>query len=114
MHSIHKILEFWMASCINTFIVKKKIRNSYKIIEINVAIEFKPTFHHFHYLCFSLYQAWSDDRTHLKAWQKGNTGYPLVDASMRQLWRIGWTNNYMRHVVASFLLSYLRIRCVIR
>ena len=54
MHSIHKILEFWMASCINTFIVKK-ICNSYKIIEINVAIEFKPTFHHFHqYLFFSI------------------------------------------------------------
>ena len=39
----------------------------------------------------------------------GNTGYPLVDAAMRQLWAIGWMNNYMRHVVASFLISYLRI-----
>ena len=42
----------------------------------------------------------------------GNTGYPLVDAAMRQLWAIGWMNNYMRHVVASFLISYLRISWV--
>ena len=35
------------------------------------------------------------------------TGYPLVDAAMRELWKTGWMNNYMRHVVASFLISYL-------
>ncbi|XP_049429831.1 deoxyribodipyrimidine photo-lyase [Epinephelus fuscoguttatus] len=50
---------------------------------------------------------WSNDRGHLKAWQKGQTGYPLVDAAMRQLWLTGWMNNYMRHVVASFLIAYL-------
>jgi len=54
-------------------------------------------------------QPWNTDPIQLKAWQKGNTGFPLVDASMRQLWRVGWMNNYMRHVVASFLISYLRI-----
>ena len=43
---------------------------------------------------------------------KGNTGFPLVDAAMRQLWAVGWMNNYMRHVVASFLISYLRISWV--
>ena len=48
----------------------------------------------------------------LKAWQKGQTGYPLVDAAMRQLWAVGWMNNYVRHVVASFLISYLRISWV--
>ncbi|KAI2653361.1 Deoxyribodipyrimidine photo-lyase [Labeo rohita] len=37
------------------------------------------------------------------------TGYPLVDAAMRQLWQTGWMNNYMRHVVASFLIAYLHI-----
>uniref|UniRef100_A0A8C9S5R5 Si:ch1073-390k14.1 n=1 Tax=Scleropages formosus TaxID=113540 RepID=A0A8C9S5R5_SCLFO len=52
---------------------------------------------------------WSSDRTHLKAWQKGRTGYPLVDAAMRQLWLTGWMNNYMRHVVASFLIAYLHL-----
>ncbi|XP_054475489.1 deoxyribodipyrimidine photo-lyase [Anoplopoma fimbria] len=50
---------------------------------------------------------WSSDRGHLKAWQRGKTGYPLVDAAMRQLWLTGWMNNYMRHVVASFLIAYL-------
>ncbi|XP_072241817.1 deoxyribodipyrimidine photo-lyase [Leuresthes tenuis] len=50
---------------------------------------------------------WSTDRSHLKAWQRGKTGYPLVDAAMRQLWLTGWMNNYMRHVVASFLIAYL-------
>lgn len=50
---------------------------------------------------------WSSDLGHLKAWQQGRTGYPLVDAAMRQLWLTGWMNNYMRHVVASFLIAYL-------
>jgi len=57
-------------------------------------------------------QVWNEDRTLLKRWQKGLTGFPLVDAAMRQLWAIGWMNNYMRHVVASFLLSYLRFSWV--
>ncbi|KAL8619424.1 hypothetical protein ACOMHN_011775 [Nucella lapillus] len=57
-------------------------------------------------------QRWSDSRAHLKAWQKGNTGYPLVDAAMRQLWLTGWMNNYMRHVAASFLISYLHLHWV--
>ncbi|XP_014900205.1 deoxyribodipyrimidine photo-lyase [Poecilia latipinna] len=52
---------------------------------------------------------WSTDCHHLKAWQKGKTGYPLVDAAMRQLWLTGWMNNYMRHVVASFLIAYLHL-----
>lgn len=54
------------------------------------------------------HQKWNNDRSSLVKWQKGVTGYPLVDAAMRQLWSIGWMNNYMRHVVASFLMSYLR------
>ncbi|XP_053742858.1 deoxyribodipyrimidine photo-lyase isoform X1 [Synchiropus splendidus] len=52
---------------------------------------------------------WSTERKHLKAWQRGRTGYPLVDAAMRQLWLSGWMNNYMRHVVASFLIAYLHL-----
>lgn len=52
---------------------------------------------------------WSTDRSHLKAWQRGRTGFPLVDAAMRQLWLTGWMNNYMRHVVASFLIAYLHL-----
>ena len=57
-------------------------------------------------------QWWSSDKEHLKAWQKGKTGYPLVDAAMRQILKIGWTNNFMRHVVACFLVAYLRINWV--
>ncbi|XP_041964697.1 deoxyribodipyrimidine photo-lyase [Alosa sapidissima] len=52
---------------------------------------------------------WSSERAHLRVWQKGTTGYPLVDAAMRQLWQTGWMNNYMRHVVASFLVAYLHL-----
>jgi len=53
-------------------------------------------------------QEWREDRQLLAGWQRGKTGFPLVDAAMRQLWAVGWMNNYMRHVVASFLISYLR------
>ncbi|XP_077600778.1 deoxyribodipyrimidine photo-lyase-like isoform X1 [Stigmatopora nigra] len=52
---------------------------------------------------------WSSNVSHLKAWQRGRTGYPLVDAAMRQLWLTGWMNNYTRHVVASFLIAYLHL-----
>ncbi|XP_077982364.1 deoxyribodipyrimidine photo-lyase-like [Glandiceps talaboti] len=58
------------------------------------------------------FQRWSRNKDHLKAWQKGNTGYPLVDAAMRELWLTGWMNNYMRHVVASFLISYLHLHWI--
>ena len=44
----------------------------------------------------------------LKAWQKGLTGYPLVDAGMRELWATGWMCQSVRMVVASFLVEYLR------
>jgi len=45
----------------------------------------------------------------LKAWQDGRTGYPLVDAGMRQLWATGWMHNRVRMVVASFLVKHLLI-----
>ncbi len=49
------------------------------------------------------------DPASLKAWQRGQTGYPVVDAAMRQLWATGWMHNRMRMVVASFLFKDLRI-----
>jgi deoxyribodipyrimidine photo-lyase len=52
---------------------------------------------------------WENDRTALKAWQRGRTGYPLVDAGMRELWTTGWMHNRVRLVVASFLVKDLRI-----
>jgi deoxyribodipyrimidine photo-lyase len=45
----------------------------------------------------------------LKAWQKGCTGYPIVDAGMRQLWRTGWMHNRVRMIAASFLIKHLLI-----
>ena len=45
----------------------------------------------------------------LKAWQQGRTGYPLVDAGMRQLQAEGWMHNRVRMVVASFLIKDLHI-----
>ena len=45
----------------------------------------------------------------LKAWQQGRTGYPIVDAGMRELWTTGWMHNRVRMVVASFLVKDLRI-----
>ncbi len=48
-----------------------------------------------------------DDGVALTAWQRGRTGYPIVDAGMRQLWHIGWMHNRVRMIVASFLTKHL-------
>ncbi len=45
----------------------------------------------------------------LSAWQKGQTGYPIVDAGMRQLWATGWMHNRVRMIAASFLIKHLLI-----
>ncbi len=50
---------------------------------------------------------WQSDDDRLKAWQRGRTGYPIVDAGMRQLWRTGWMHNRVRMIVASFLIKDL-------
>ncbi|MBV6657304.1 MAG: deoxyribodipyrimidine photo-lyase, partial [Devosiaceae bacterium] len=46
-------------------------------------------------------------KSHLRAWQKGLTGYPIVDAGMRELWHTGWMHNRVRMVVGSFLVKHL-------
>lgn len=48
-----------------------------------------------------------DDKARLRAWQRGLTGYPIVDAGMRQLWNTGWMHNRVRMIVASFLVKDL-------
>ncbi|HRF09590.1 MAG TPA: deoxyribodipyrimidine photo-lyase [Xanthobacteraceae bacterium] len=50
---------------------------------------------------------WRDDEKALRRWQHGQTGYPIVDAGMRQLWRTGWMHNRVRMVCASFLIKHL-------
>ena len=52
---------------------------------------------------------WRDDAKALRAWQRGLTGYPIVDAGMRELWATGWMHNRVRMVAASFLVKHLLI-----
>jgi len=60
----------------------------------------RPRFHGF---------PWRVDAAGLRAWQRGMTGYPLVDAGMRELRRTGWMHNRVRMVAASFLVKHLLI-----
>ena len=61
---------------------------------------FKPKFDNF---------TWDNNQENLEKWQKGMTGFPLIDAGMRQLWSTGWMHNRVRMVVASFLTKNLLI-----
>lgn len=64
---------------------------------------FKPKFNQF---------PWKKSKKDLKKWQQGLTGYPIVDAGMRQLWHTGWMHNRVRMIVASFLTKHLRIHWI--
>jgi deoxyribodipyrimidine photo-lyase len=55
---------------------------------------------------------WVKNTKHLKLWKKGMTGYPLVDAGMRELYETGWMHNRVRMVVGSFLVKHLRIHWI--
>lgn len=50
---------------------------------------------------------WSSDEAKVEAWRRGQTGYPLIDAGMRELWQTGWQHNRVRMVCASFLIKHL-------
>jgi deoxyribodipyrimidine photo-lyase len=50
---------------------------------------------------------WRDDPAALRAWQQGRTGFPIIDAGMRQLWHTGWMHNRVRMITASFLIKHL-------
>jgi len=50
---------------------------------------------------------WAPNSAYLEAWQRGQTGYPIVDAGMRELWQTGYMHNRVRMVVASFLCKHL-------
>ncbi len=54
--------------------------------------------------------AWADDAAGFSAWTKGRTGYPIVDAGMRELWATGTMHNRVRMAAASFLIKHLMIR----
>ncbi|KAK9843470.1 hypothetical protein WJX81_004296 [Elliptochloris bilobata] len=57
-------------------------------------------------------QAWRDEPGELRAWQRGRTGFPLVDAGMRELWATGWMQQSVRMVCAAFLVEYLSLHWV--
>jgi deoxyribodipyrimidine photo-lyase len=59
-----------------------------------------PRFSHFE---------WNMDEDRLALWQRGQTGIPIVDAGMRQLWNTGWMHNRVRMITASFLVKHLLI-----
>ena len=61
---------------------------------------FRPEFKRF---------AWVKDEEALRRWQSGLTGYPIVDAGMRELWATGWMHNRVRMIAASFLVKHLLI-----
>ena len=52
---------------------------------------------------------WRDDPAGLAAWRRGQTGYPIVDAGMRELWTTGYMHNRVRMIAASFLIKHLLI-----
>ena len=55
---------------------------------------------------------WVKNEKFLKVWKKGMTGYPIVDAGMRELYETGWMHNRIRMVVGSFLVKHLRINWI--
>lgn len=76
---------------------------SYTLLYFNPDLatgNYNPSFDH---------MPWEKDTRGLKAWQWGMTGYPVVDAGMRQLWHTGWMHNRVRMIVASFLTKHLLI-----
>lgn len=52
---------------------------------------------------------WRQDSAELERWQRGHTGYPIVDAGMQELWQTGWMHNRVRMIVGSFLTRHLLI-----
>ncbi|CAN0904660.1 CRY2 [Linum grandiflorum] len=72
------------------------------------------------YLCFNFpfthersllghlkYFPWNVNQAHFKSWRQGRTGYPLVDAGMRELWATGWMHNRIRVIASSFAVKVL-------
>ena len=74
---------------------------SYSLLEMFPDLPEKPLQHKFEAF------PWADDPTLLRAWQRGETGYPMVDAGMRELWQTGYMHNRVRMIVGSFLVKNL-------
>ena len=91
----------------------RKARGTYKVVKNTLAkralkdTPFAPLGDHFVGTTAVAYSG--DDPVALAAWQRGKTGYPIVDAAMRELWRTGFMPNRARMIVASFLVKHLLI-----
>lgn len=74
---------------------------SYSLLYYNRNLPLHPLQERFQYF------PWEKDAEALQAWQKGKTGYPIVDAGMRELWETGYMHNRVRMIVGSFLVKDL-------
>ena len=74
---------------------------SYSLLYYNPALPTEPLQNRFQAF------PWNKDEAALSAWQRGQTGYPIVDAGMRELWNTGYMHNRMRMIVGSFLVKDL-------
>ncbi|XP_010556906.1 PREDICTED: cryptochrome-1 isoform X2 [Tarenaya hassleriana] len=66
-----------------------------------------PFTHERSLLSYLRFLPWNSDVENFKAWRQGRTGYPLVDAGMRELWATGWIHNRIRVIVSSFAVKFL-------
>ena len=74
---------------------------SYSLLHFNPELKttpLQPRFAHF---------GWIENAAHLKAWRRGQTGYPIIDAGMRELYQTGYMHNGVRMIVGSFLVKNL-------
>ncbi|QQG35646.1 MAG: deoxyribodipyrimidine photo-lyase [Micavibrio aeruginosavorus] len=76
---------------------------SYNLLYYNRNLPLHPLQERFQYF------PWERDDESLQAWQRGKTGYPIVDAGMRELWETGYMHNRVRMIVGSFLVKDLLI-----
>jgi deoxyribodipyrimidine photo-lyase len=73
----------------------------------NVLLHFNPDLARANYNPSFDQMPWRKDKNALTAWAHGQTGYPMVDAGMRELWHTGWMHNRVRMIAASFLCKHL-------
>jgi deoxyribodipyrimidine photo-lyase len=76
---------------------------SYSLLYFNHTLPIKPLQERFNLF------PWVQDKSGLEAWKRGRTGYPIVDAGMRELWETGYMHNRVRMIVGSFLVKNLLI-----
>ncbi|MGS2744941.1 deoxyribodipyrimidine photo-lyase [Halomonas sp. LS-001] len=75
----------------------------------HVAVGFPQVCRHQPFQAHTRHLAWRDDEAGFAAWCEGRTGYPIVDAAMRQLVATGWMHNRLRMITAMFLTKHLLI-----